>query len=313
MEKLKILIASQIHESAISWLSDHFEVVSAFNAPDETLKKEIQGSTILIFRSGVQITREVMECAPTLRLLLRAGSGTDNLDLNYVDEHDELELIRIPEPGARAVAEMSFALMLALSRLLISADQLTRQGVWAKSKIKGYLLKGKVLGIIGTGNIGATVGQMGSAWGMNVIGCYEPESHPANIVLEDYGIKPASFEEVLTQSDYISIHVPKKTNTLNLMSEKEFSLMKPGAYLINLARGGVVDEQALYSALTRENGLRGAGLDVHEQEGEGKVSPLAELDNVILTPHIGAMTVDTQYEIGQRIIEYVKSFVGKNV
>ena len=310
MGKIKILIASQIHDSAISWLEEHFYVVCAFDAPANTLKEAIKGSAILIFRSGVQITREVMECAPDLKLLLRAGSGTDNLDLNYLEEHQELKLIRIPEPGARAVAEMSFALMLTLSRSIIEADRFTREGKWAKSILKGYLLKGKVLGIVGAGNIGATVGQMGNLWGMKAIGCIEPSSHPANIVLEKFGIMPASFEEVLSQSDYISIHVPKKPNTLNLISDAEFSLMKPGAFLINLARGGIVNEKALLKALTGENGLRGAGLDVHEQEGDNKISPLAELDNVILTPHIGAMTVDTQLEIGQKIMEYVKSFVG---
>lgn len=310
MDKIKILVASKIHAAAISWLEERFDVVCAFNAPDNVLKKAIKGSTILIFRSGVQITREVMECAPDLRLLLRAGSGTDNLDLNYLEEHKEIKLIRIPGPGARAVAEMSFAMMLVLSRSIIEADRLTRQGKWAKNILKGYLLKGKVLGIIGTGNIGSTVGKMGKSWGMEVLGAVEPSSHPEEIVLEDLGIKPASFKEVLSKSDYISIHVPKKENTINLIDDAAFALMKPGAYLINLARGGVVNEKALLKSLTSENGLSGAGLDVHEQEGENKISPLAELDNVILTPHIGANTVDSQKEIGQLIIGYVKSFVG---
>jgi D-3-phosphoglycerate dehydrogenase / 2-oxoglutarate reductase len=312
MDKIKILIASKIHNSAISWLEKRFEVVCAFNASVDILKKSIKGSTILIFRSGVQITRNVMECALDLRLLLRAGSGTDNLDLNYLDEHKELKLIRIPQPGARAVAEMSFALMLSLSRSIIEADRLTRQGKWAKSILEGFLLRGKVLGIIGTGNIGATVGQLGSLWGMKVIGCVERESHPTDIDLEEYGITPASFEEVLSQSDYLSIHVPLKSNTRSLIDENELSLMKPGAYLINLARGGVVNESALLKALTKENGLRGAALDVHEKEGDNKISPLAKLENVILTPHIGANTIDTQYEIGQKIIEYIKSFVKNN-
>jgi len=309
MERLKILIASQIHHSAIDWLKDQFDVVCAFNAPEDILQKNITGSKILIFRSGVQITGDVMKSAPELRLIIRAGSGVDNLDMNYVKRHKELRLIRIPGPGARAVAEMSFAFMLAMSRNLIKADNLTRQGKWAKHMLEGYLLKGKVLGIVGTGNIGSHVGHLGNLWGMKVIGCIEASSHPENILLEEYGIEQKSFEEVLSRSDYLSIHVPLTPGTKNLINRESLALMKPNSYLINLARGGVVDEQALYEALTRKNGLRAAALDVHESEGDNKISPLAKLENVILTPHIGAMTIDSQFEIGQEIIKHVKQFV----
>ncbi len=312
MERIQILIASQIHQSAIDWLKNHFEVVCAFNAPKDILQKNITGSRILIFRSGVQITDDVLKSAPELRLIIRAGSGVDNLDMNYVKNHNELRLIRIPGPGARAVAEMSFAFMLALSRNLIKADNLTKQGKWAKHMLQGYLLKGKVLGIIGAGNVGARVGHLGSLWSMKVIGCIESSSHPENIILDEYGIEEKSFEQVLSLSDYLSIHVPLTPNTRNLINKDTLALMKPGSYLINLARGGVVDEQALYEALNRENGLRGAALDVHEYEGENHISPLANLENVILTPHIGAMTIDSQLEIGQEIIRHVKSFVDQN-
>ena len=309
MKNIKILIASEIDPSAITFLKQQFNVVSAFNGSIDTLKKSIKGCRILVFRSGVQITGEVMASSSELRLLIRAGSGTDNIDMHYLKNHPELKLIRIPGPGARAVAEMSFAFMLALSRNIVIADRLTKKGTWAKSKLKGHLLKEKILGIIGTGNIGSVVGQLGLQWGMRVIGCIEKDSHPENIILDDIGIESKSFNEVLSTSDYISIHVPLKSNTVNLIDMKCLDLMKPGAYLINLARGGVVNEQDLFTALTKANGLAGAALDVHEQEGENKISPLAELDNVILTPHIGAMTIDSQYEIGQEIIKHIEHFI----
>jgi phosphoglycerate dehydrogenase-like enzyme len=259
---------------------------------------------VLIFRSGVSITAEVMEAAPNLRLLLRAGSGCDNLDMDYVKQRG-LRLVRVPGPGAQAVAEMSFAFMLALSRNLQEADRLTRQGRWAKYELKGYLLNGKCLGVIGLGNIGSRVGETGVAWGMNVIGCVEHPSPERAAQMREKGIQLADLDEVASTGDYLSIHVPLQDSTRNLIDEYVLARTKPGAYLVNLARGGVVDEQALYRALTRNGGLRGAALDVHLDEGEGKISPLAGLPNVILTPHIGAMTVDSQREIGLQILEVV--------
>jgi phosphoglycerate dehydrogenase-like enzyme len=267
---MKILIASSIYPDTIERLREQHDVICAFGAPEEELQSLITDREILIFRSGVNISGEVMACAPDLKLLIRAGSGIDNLDVEYVHKRG-LKLVRVPEPGAKAVAELAFALMLALARNLPKADTMTRQGKWAKHELsaQGYLLTGKVLGIIGAGNIGSRAGQLGAAWGMQVIGCVE---HPSAAVAA------------------------------------RLSRMKPEAFLINMARGGIVDEEALYEALT-EGRLRGAALDVHKEEGEGKISPLAGLPNVVLTPHMGAGTIDTQREIGDRVIETVDSFV----
>ncbi len=301
---MKILIASSIDKSAIKELSQEHDVICAFGAPEEELKQLIIDREILIFRSGVQITADVMAAAPDLRLILRAGSGYDNIDLDHLLNRP-IRFIRIPGPGARAVAEMSFALMLALSRNLFTADHQWRQGHWVKQKVKGQLLAGKVLGIVGAGNIGRRTGSLGIAWGMDVLGCVElprPETHAA---LRERGIHPATFEELLAQSDFVSVHVPLQESTRNLIGAKELALMKPGSILINLARGGVVNESALYEAL-KSGHLAGAGLDVHEHEGEGNISPFAGMSNVILTPHIGASTVDSQRQIGQIIVTYVK-------
>lgn len=304
---MKILIASSIDPDAVERLSEQHDVICAFGAKDSALKALIKDREALIFRSGVQITAEVMACAPDLKLLVRAGSGLDNLDVAYVETHG-LKLVRVPEPGAKAVAEMSFALMLSLARNILPADRLTRQGHWAKQEMTGYLLTGKTLGIIGAGNIGSRVGRMGAAWGMEVLGCVEHPSPAAAARLREKGIRLADCDEVLARSDYVSLHVPLKDSTRNLIDAAALARMKPGAYLINLARGGVVDEAALYTALT-EGRLRGAGLDVHQAEGEGKISPLAELPNVVLTPHIGAGTFDSQREIGERIIEIVETMM----
>lgn len=306
---MKILIASSIYPDAIEQLKEHHDVICAFNAKDEELKSLIVDREVLIFRSGVQITAEVMARAPDLQLILRAGSGVDNIDLDYVRQRG-LRLIRIPEPGAKAVAEMSFAFMLALARNLLEADRLTRQGKWAKHELTGHLLTGKVLGIIGAGNIGTRVGRLGVAWGMEAIGCVEPATPEEEARLRENGIRMVTCEEVLKTADFVTIHVPLADSTRNMIDAEALSLMKPGAYLINLARGGVVDELALREALL-EGRLAGAALDVHKAEGEGKISPLADLPNVILTPHIGAGTIDSQREIGEMIIRYINEYMAQ--
>jgi phosphoglycerate dehydrogenase-like enzyme len=307
----KILIASAIDPDAIEALRKRYHVTCALNAREEVLQSLIKDRKVLIFRSGVSITADVMACAPDLRLLVRAGSGLDNLDVEFVRDR-KLKLVRIPEPGARAVAELTFGLMLALARQVLVADRLLRQGRWAKYELSGHLLAGKVLGIVGTGNIGSRVGQMGAAWDMNVIGCVEYPSPSVAARLREKGIRLTHCQEVLATADFVSVHVPLKNSTRNLIGVEALSRMKPGAFLLNLARGGVVDEGALYQAL-REGRLAGAALDVHVEEGEGKISPLARLPNVVLTPHIGAMTIDSQREIGRRVVEIVDGFVMEQV
>ena len=265
------------------------------------------GTEILIFRSGVKITASVLEAgAPDLWLLLRAGSGSDNIDLDYVTRHG-LRLERVPGPGAKAVAELAFSLMLCLARNVLRADRKLRHGTWAKYEMTGYLLTGKTLGIIGAGNIGTQVGQRGIAWGMRAIGCSEQHTPAEGRRLQEFGIQMRKFDEVLSESDFVSVHVPLNEKTRNLIGQEEIARMKPGAYLINLARGGVIDEVAVREALVSGH-LAGAGFDVHAREGSSFHSPLAELDNAVLTPHIGASTHDSQREIGEIICEYVASY-----
>ena len=305
---MKILIASSIDADAIERLKEHHKVVCAFrDVTEEMLRMLISDCEVIVFRSGVEISAQLMECAPDLKLLVRAGSGLDNLDFEYVQQRG-LKLVRIPQPGARAVAEMAIAFMLALSRHLLEADCSMREGRWAKHELTGYLLYGKTLGIVGVGNIGSCVADTGIALGMNVVGCVE---HPTPERVQEFrakGVRILELEQMLAEVDYLSVHVPLKENTRSLIHAAQFARMKPDSYLINLARGGVVDERALHEALVDGGRLRGAALDVHEQEWEGRRSPLAKMSNVILTPHIGSMTVDTQREIGRRVVEAVSSF-----
>jgi len=303
---MRILIASSIDPEAIAKLREQHDVVCAFNASEDKLKSLIRDREVLICRSGVTISAAVMSCAPALQLIIRAGSGTDNIDLDYVRRHG-IRLERIPEPGAKAVAELAFALMLALARNLLNADRMLRQGHFAKHELSGYSLRGKILGVIGAGNIGALTGQMGAAWGMKALGCVENPSPEVAIELARKRVQLSDFREVIAKADFLSLHVPLTETTRNMINAEVFSRMKSGSYLINLARGGVVDEAALHHALTEGKTLRGAALDVHQVEKEGRVSPLAALPNVVLTPHIGAQTIDSQREIGGRILEIMDS------
>jgi phosphoglycerate dehydrogenase-like enzyme len=202
---------------------------------------------------------------------------------------------------------MSFALMLAMSRDLFRADRSMRQAHWIKSAISGHLLVNKTLGIVGAGNIGSLVGKLGVAWGMNVIGCTENGGPEIEAELKAIGISKTDFDTVLSTSDYLSVHVPLLDSTRMLISTDALTKIKRGAFLVNLARGGVVDELAVREALL-DGRLKGAAFDVHLNEGEGKLSPLADLDNVILTPHIGANAIDAQMEIGRIVIKTVESY-----
>ena len=300
---MKILIASAIDPETIAALEQDHDVMCAFDATESELIEVISDREALIFRSGVQITAAVMAAAPDLELIIRAGSGFDNIDLEYLASRI-VRFVRIPGPGAKAVAELSFAMMLSLARRLRWADSEWRAGNWVKREAGGLLLTGKTLGIVGAGNIGRRTGRLGAAWGMRVLGCVE---HPGDMVathLAEEGIELASFDEVLDASDFVSVHVPLKDSTRGLFGAEEFTRMKTGSILVNLSRGGVVDEVALRQALVSGK-LAAAGLDVHAVEGNGHRSALADLDNVLLTPHIGASTVDSQREIGLIMITTV--------
>jgi phosphoglycerate dehydrogenase-like enzyme len=305
---VKILVASRIDPGAEASLRASHDVRCAYGAPEAELCRAIADREALVFRSGVDITESVLEAAPKLRLIVRGGSGLDNIHLPTVERRG-IRFERIPGPGAQAVAEMAFALMLALARNVLRADRLMRQGRFAKPEMTGYLLQGKTLGVVGAGNIGTKVGLMGVAWGMHVLGCTENGVEREAQRLAELGIHRTSLDEVLSRSDFLSVHVPLQDSTRHLLGEGAIARMKPGAFLVNLARGGVVDEDALLRALASGQ-LAGAGLDVHEREGDGVVSPLAGFDNVVLTPHIGASTHDSQREIGGVIVRTIEAFEG---
>ncbi len=301
---MRILIASPIDPEAVVRLAEEHEVTCALGASERELARIVPGHDVLVFRSGVTLSKEVLRAGSELKCLIRAGSGLDNVDLEEV-ERLGLPLVRIHRPSAQAVAELALAHMLALARNLIQLDGLVRQGHWAKHTFENHLLSGKTLGIVGVGNVGRRLGELAAALGLRVAGCVARPCSERAEALRRVGIELAALDEVVARADFLSIHVPLDGSTRGLIGAAVFARMKPGSYLIHLSRGGVVDEAALYDALCSGERLRGAGLDAHEHEGPGTASRLRNLPNVVLTPHVGACTLDTQRAIGHEVLAAV--------
>jgi D-3-phosphoglycerate dehydrogenase len=303
---MRILLLSPIDTEAIDALCRNHQVSSAFNPDNDSLASLVRDKDVVVFRSGVALGKDVIRDARQLRLLIRAGSGLDNIDVGEVRRR-RMRLVRVPGPGAQAVAEMTFALLLNVARRVSLADRSVRQARWPKPQLVGSLTQGKILGVVGIGNIGTRVGEVGARWGMRVVGCVEHPSPQRAERFASRGITLMDLDEVAAQADFLSIHVPLKDSTRHLIDGKVLARMKPGAYVINIARGGILDEEALSMSLDAGR-LAGAALDVHEREGEGVLPPLARHENVVLTPHIGAMAAETQQQIGRRVLRLIDGF-----
>lgn len=301
---MNILCLSPIDESALERMRRDHRVTVATNGDHGHLDTLVRDREVVIFRSGVSVSGDFIDDSPELKLLIRAGSGLDNVDVERARERD-IRLVRIPGPGAQAVAELAFALMLSVARNVTLADRLLRQGHWPKKELGGPLLQGKTLGVVGAGNIGGRVGDLGAAWGMRVLGCVERPTAECRAALGARRIELAGIDEVVAEADYLTVHVPLTDKTRNLIDADLLAQMKPGSILVNTARGGVLDEAALREALLEGSRLRGAALDVHGREGEGTHSPLGDLPNVVLTPHIGGLSVQSIADMTEQATESV--------
>ena len=302
---MKIFLASPIATGTIARLRADHDVVTGLDAVDRW-PELLEDAEVVVFRSGVTFDAPTLDLAPKLQLAIRAGSGFDNIDLDHCAQRG-VRVVRVPGPSAQAVAELTIGLILALSRRICEADANVRQGHWPKHELGGRLIAGKSLGIIGAGRIGKRVGEIGALLGMRVTACVErPAVEPA-LVLAAKGIALTDFDTVVERSDVLSVHAPLNDSTQRMIDAGVIAHMPRGAMLINTARGGVVDERAVVEAL-RSGQLGGAALDVHEAEGEGTISPLTAFRNVILTPHIGGMAVESQEIIGERAAQLLAAY-----
>jgi len=285
----KILITDHISEEGIRKLREFGDVEIQVGVSEEELKARIAGYDALIVRSGTKVTREVIEAGTRLKVIGRAGVGVDNID---VDSATERGIMVVNAPGANTIsaAEHTIGMLLSLSRKIPAANQSLKSGEWSRKKYMGVEVNGKVLGVIGLGRVGGEVAKRAKGLGMRVV-AYDPFISQEKA--GELGVSLMGFSEVLSISDFITIHTPLMKDTYHLIGKDEFEKMKEGVRIINCARGGIIDENALVEAI-KSGKVAGAALDVFEQEPPPMDSDLLKLDSVIVTPHLGASTEEAQ-------------------
>lgn len=288
MSNWKIIITDELNEKGFEILTQSAQVDDRAGISPKELIKEIGDYDALIVRGGTQVNAEVFSAASNLKVVGRAGVGVENIDLAAANKNN-VTVVNSPYATTRAVAEHALALLFSLARSIPAADGTMKSGLWQKKQFIGIEIKDKVLGIIGIGHIGNVVAQMAYSLGMQIIG-YDPYIAAAEI--EHRGAKPVTIQELFSQSDFISVHVPLSPETRGMINGESFGTMKRGVRLICTARGGIVEETALLAAL--ESGqVAGAALDVFAEEPPG-MSALVSHPKVIATPHIGAQTEEAQ-------------------
>lgn len=292
---MKVLISDKLEKEAVDILkSKGLQVDINTELTPEQLKEKIKDYDALIVRSKTKATKEIIDAASKLKVIGRAGVGVDNIDIPAATAKGVV-VMNAPSGNTISAAEHAFGLMFALSKNIHSAHPMLKNKKWEK-KLLGVELYGKTIGIIGLGRVGSHMAKMAKGIGMQIIG-YDPLITKEKA--KTLGIKLVSLDELLQNSDFISLHVPRTAETKNMINENTLNKMKKNVRIINCARGGVVDENALYNAL-KSGRIAGAALDVFAQEPLLD-SPLLELDNVVVTPHLGASTSEAQINVAIEI------------
>jgi D-3-phosphoglycerate dehydrogenase / 2-oxoglutarate reductase len=304
---MKILISDNLAEVGIQKLRSvpGFQVDVKTKLPREQLCQIIEDYDALVIRSATKATAAVIDAAPKLKVIARAGIGLDNVDIEAASRRG-IVVMNTPEGNVITTAEHVIAMMFALSRNIPQANSSLKAGNWEKSRFSGKEVFHKVLGIIGIGRIGRIVAERAQGLKMNII-AYDP--YISHEVVEKLGVKGVSLDELYAQSDYITVHTPMTKETRNLLNADAFRRMKKGVFIINCARGGIVNEQDLYDAI-QSGMVAGAALDVFSQEPP-KDNPLLSLDQVIATPHLGASTEEAQENVAIAVAEQVTDYLNR--
>jgi D-3-phosphoglycerate dehydrogenase len=288
---MKILISDPFSKDLPDMLKEYGDVTDN--------KEEYTDANIILVRSATKATKEYIDQAKNLQMIIRGGVGIDNIDVSYARSKG-IKVHNTPEASSIAVAELAFAMMLAIQRNIVRAHNTTRSGDWSKKQLKGQELYKKTLGLIGIGLIGTEVAKRAKAFGMKVI------AHRLSDQYSDYATI-VSLDELLEQSDIISLHTPITEETKGMINKDTFAKMKDGAILINTARGKLIVDEDLVEALNSGK-IRYAGLDVYHSEPL-KDSPLQGVDNILLIPHLGAQTFENMGRIGEIVIKLVSEHV----
>jgi len=298
---MKILVTDKMAEEAIQVLKDAGHDVTFDEMDGNTLLKEISKYDALMVRGRTKATTEIVKAGAegNLKIIGRAGVGVDNIDIETAAKQG-IKVVNAPTGSTQSVAELAVAHMLSLARFIPKSDVSMKKGEWIKKQLKGSELNGKNLGLIGSGHIAQYVSKIANGFGMKVM-VYSP--HCTDEKAKKMDATRVDLEELLKKSDFVSLHIPHTKESHYLLNMKTLSLMKTGAYLINCARGGVVDENALYEFL-KEGKIAGAAMDVFETEPP-QDNKLLMLDNVVLSPHIGASTKEAQIRAGTICAEQI--------
>ncbi len=306
---MKVLVAESIAASGIEKLREQFDVDVKTDLTPEQLVAEIGVYDALIVRSATRATREVIEAGHNLKVIGRAGVGVDNVDVDAATERGII-VCNAPTSNIVSAAEHTMALMLSMSRNIPQASASMHQCKWERSKFTGAELYEKTLAVFGLGRIGGLVCERARGFGMRIIG-YDPYTTPERA--QAMGVELVeSVDDILAQADFITVHLPKSKETIGMFGAEQFAKMKDGVRIINTARGGIYQVEALADAI-RSGKVAGAAIDVFEIE-PCTDSPLAEFDNVILTPHLGASTSEAQDRAGEQIADFVADgLLGKMV
>jgi D-3-phosphoglycerate dehydrogenase len=296
----RVLVADPIEESAIAKIkAAGLEVVERNAEKDGPIENQIKGFDCVVVRSATKITKEVIDAADKLKLVVRAGVGLDNVDKKAADAKGVV-VQNTPEAPTVSVAEMVFSLMFSLARNITQADSSMKMERWEKKKLSGTELWQKTIGIVGFGRIGIEVGKRAKAFGMNVLAYDVLDIDRA---CKEVGAKRTDLNSIIEQADFITLHVPLVPQTKGMIGANEFKKMKKTAYLINTARGGVVDEGALLNALNAGE-IAGAGLDVFESEPPTDWQ-LVKHPKLVATPHLSSSTEEGQVRVGELTVQKV--------
>lgn len=298
----RVLVADEIDKEGIAILSSALDVDYQPTITPENLLSVIGEFDAILVRSRCKVTKEVILKGKRLKLIGRAGVGVDNIDLNAATEAGIL-VVNSPEGNTASAAEHALALMFSLARKVPVADASMKAGKWERNKFLGSELFNKTLGVVGLGKVGSRVAQAAQALGMKVL-CYDPLISPERA--EQLSVTSVSLDEIWSRSDFISLHAPKTSSTSNLINAEVLAKMKKGVRIVNAARGGIIDEDALAQAI--ESGhVAGAALDVFNSEPPAADSPLLKLaDKVVLTPHLGASTHEAQFNVAIDLAEQIR-------
>jgi D-3-phosphoglycerate dehydrogenase len=303
---LRILICDDLSPKAVEVFSEYgITPEISLGMDEDTLVAKVADVDAIIVRSATRITRRVIKAAPNLTVIGRAGVGVDNVDCVAATEAGVV-VMNTPTGNTTTTGELAIALLVSLARHIPRADREVKAGIWKKKALTGVQLTGKTFGVVGLGRIGRVVAERGVGLGMNVL-AYDPYLSPAESSPVT-GVQLVEFEKLLATSDFVSLHVPLLDSTRGLISAERIASMKPGARLINAARGGLVDEQAVAAALDSGQ-LAGAAFDVLSQEPPPSDHPLLGRDDVVLTPHIGASSSEAQVQVALDIANQIARFL----